>query len=352
MGRPTQGWKLRKHGRLYAVRFTAHGERYELSTGEADAGRAGQAAALIYARITNERGSTRAARKLDATDLGKAAAQWLNASLGVYDETTISTYAGFFRASIAPYFKDSSKLTARNIEAWIHQRLKQVQRESVRKELNAIRAFLRWLTGDTPKLPRIPRGAMGTRHKRARRAKAADLSPADIRKLIASLPERSRKGLPVRARFIVAYETSLRPATLDGLSVPEHYRKGARYLQLPEELDKARQGRPLPLSNAARKALDSVCPESGIIFGKHKFHPYVVRAAKKLLGKKASQYDLRHARITHWLEESGNMPGTQYLAGHKLVSTTAKYAHPSLRAAEAVLGKRATIFPGKRKKTA
>ena len=28
---------------------------------------------------------------------------------------------------------------------------------------------------------------------------------------------------PIRARFIVAYETGLRPGTLDALSVPQHY---------------------------------------------------------------------------------------------------------------------------------
>jgi integrase len=353
MGRPTQGWKLRRHGRIYAVRFTAHNRRYEISTGESDAGRAGQAAALIYARTLQQRGAARAKRgRLGETDLGKAAEEWLNSSLGIYDETTIATYAGFFRASIGPYFGNVSKLTARNIETWIRQRLKQVSRESVRKELNAIRALLRFLTNETPELPKIPRGAMGTRHKRARKAKAAELSPAEVRKLLAALPERSKHGLPIRARYILAYETSLRPAALDGITAPEHYHRGARYLIIPEELDKARAGRPIPLTAAARKALDAVCPESGLIFGKHKYHKHLVETAKRVLGKRVSPYDLRHARITHWLEESGNMPGTQYLAGHALVSTTAKYAHPSLRAAEAVLGKKRTVLPVTKRKRA
>ena len=47
---------------------------------------------------------------------------------------------------------------------------------------------------------------------------------------------------------------------------------------------------------------------------------------------------LRSARITHLLEATGNLPGTQFMAGHKHTTTTARYVKPSLRAAEAMLG--------------
>ncbi len=53
--------------------------------------------------------------------------------------------------------------------------------------------------------------------------------------LIAALPvwsnPRNAPRFPVRARFIVAYETSLRPSTLSALSVPEHYTAGASALK-------------------------------------------------------------------------------------------------------------------------
>ncbi|NIR84736.1 MAG: hypothetical protein GWO40_16080 [Gammaproteobacteria bacterium] len=49
--------------------------------------------------------------------------------------------------------------------------------------------------------------------------------------------------------------------------------------------------------------------------------------------------DFRAARITGWLEQSGNLPGTQYLAGHSRATTTAQYAKPTMRAALDVLGK-------------
>ncbi len=37
---------------------------------------------------------------------------------------------------------------------------------------------------------------------------------------------------PIRPRYVVAYETMLRPATVSRLSVPEHYTRGALELVL------------------------------------------------------------------------------------------------------------------------
>ncbi|NIR31160.1 MAG: hypothetical protein GWN84_17985 [Gammaproteobacteria bacterium] len=56
-------------------------------------------------------------------------------------------------------------------------------------------------------------------------------------------------------------------------------------------------------------------------------------------GKRFAPMDFRAARITGWLEQSGNLPGTQYLAGHSRATTTAQYAKPTMRAALDVLGK-------------
>lgn len=47
----------------------------------------------------------------------------------------------------------------------------------------------------------------------------------------------------MRQRFVIAFETALRPETLDRLSVPEHYVRGAATLTITDEIDKARFGR-------------------------------------------------------------------------------------------------------------
>ena len=46
----------------------------------------------------------------------------------------------------------------------------------------------------------------------------------------------------------------------------------------------------------------------------------------------------QHARRVRLLEATGNLPGTQFMAGHKHTTATARDVKPSLRAAEAMLG--------------
>ncbi len=80
--------------------------------------------------------------------------------------------------------------------------------------------------------------------------------------MIANLPAivkapRAPRGYPVQARFEVAWQTALRPQTLDLLRAPDDYKRGRSYLVIRDEIDKARFGRRRPLSKAARCALDS-----------------------------------------------------------------------------------------------
>jgi integrase len=150
------------------------------------------------------------------------------------------------------------------------------------------------------------------------------------------------KKFPVRARFKVAWDTALRPKTIDELSVPENYRPGSAVLTITDEIDKNRFGRELPLSDVAREALDSVCPPAGIIFGAHDFRA-PLRAAAKAAGidayraERISPYDFRHSRLTHLGQVTSNLSGIMFLAGHRQPSTTAKYMRPQKAAAEEVL---------------
>ena len=134
----------------------------------------------------------------------------------------------------------------------------------------------------------------------------------------------------VRLRFVVAFKTALRPETLNCLKAPDHYVRGAATLNITDDIDKARFGRVLPLTEEARAALDAVCPDSGLIFGAHDCRNQLGKAANAVLDEQRAKtftaYDLRHHRLTQ-LAEGGNLLGTAFLAGHKRATTTDRYLH-------------------------
>ena len=152
----------------------------------------------------------------------------------------------------------------------------------------------------------------------------------------------TRAPYPVRVRFIVAWETALRPRMLAKLEAPTDYRKGATTLRIRDEVDKNRFGRELPLSAAARAALDTVCPDKGLIFGSHDCIMLLRRAAKAAgidayRAERISDYDFRHSAATHLGRSSDNLPGVMYLLGHKQPATTARCMRPQRDAALEVL---------------
>ena len=204
-------------------------------------------------------------------------------------------------------------------------------------------------TGKLPELPIVPtvKASQGGRPvKKPNRVAAPEVTPQEARSILARLPERSGKGKwPVKARFIVMYETTLRPESLHRLSVPENYSPGSDVITLTDSDDKELYGRQIPLTDKARRALDRVCPEKGPIFGRHRYTGYLRRAAEQVLpAHKARTWAGQHFRsasITHWLERpKGRLPAVQYLAGHKHTSTTSRYVRPTFRAAKKMVGGR------------
>lgn len=346
MGRPIEGWKLRtKRNGIQAVRFTFKGERVELGTGERDPERAAQEAARIYADVlAGRRVVARRAPQVGGLGLGEVASSWL--SDAPLAPRTIAEYAIYFDTHLAPHFGTLPNVTEATLDVYVRKRLKSVRATTVRKELSALRGALEWAKrhgyiGTVPVVPSIPKNVTGTAYKIRRRTEVLELTASQVEKILARLPRKDRFGTPLRAYFVVFYETTLRPATLARLSVPEHYQKGAARLHIPREIDKARNGRPLPLSGRARKELAASAPKAGIIFGEHDFRVSLRRAAAGVLPKelatRVSPYDLRHAKISH-LVDDGQLGAAQYLAGHSSVATTARYAHPGLRAAEIAVG--------------
>jgi integrase len=277
--------------------------------------------------------------------------KWLEDIESTIDPDTEDLYRLHVRKHFAPHFGGPEGISKATIADYGRRRLRVVKRTTLQKERSTLRGFLSWCEeqgylSDPPEFPVLPKRAMGVAFVTRRRGKATELSPEECRALIAALPQWSRPrgdspAFPVRARFVVAYETALRPATLDALSVPEHYSRGADTLTITDEIDKARFGRTLPLTGAARAALDSVTRGSGTIFGSHDYRWQLKKAAEAVRLPAAKvrtlcQYDLRHARLTE-LAEGGNLTGTAYLAGHRRVTTTSIYVRPGLKAGERAL---------------
>ncbi len=350
MGRPSQGWKLsRKPGRrCYSVKFRHDGRDYELGTGEEDESLAKRRAAELYAGVVTGTvtGST---RRDGSRPLAPVTVSWIESLTAELDPRTVDAYADYCDKHFVPFFQTVEALTDPKVGEYVRARLRQVLAVTVKKELGAL-LRLADFAGVALARPKLSKKAVGTRHaKHGRRSRVA-LSPAEIEALIEALPERKRSrgenarkgsthpGHPVRARYRVMYETSLRPETLDLLSVPEHYTRGATHLEISDEIDKARFGRRLPLSAAARAALESICPERGPIFGSFSNRKLLRKAARAAgiepaRANRVTPYDFRRATLTH-LADAGKLTAAQWMAGHRRISTTAIYAQGSLRAAE------------------
>ncbi len=252
--------------------------------------------------------------------------------------------------TLAKAFPSLLDVTTDSVVEYQTARLRQVMAATVRKELATLRGLLRYAhakgkIGLVPEVRTLPR-SKGTRYEKPRRVAADELSPEEVRALIAALPEESRARLdqpafPVRDRFVVAYETGLRPSFLDALSVPENYTRGQAYLRIPTEHDKTGDARTVPITPKAQAALDRWAPRRGIIFGAHDYRDAIRKAALVALSEdKAMRFcgaHLRSAMITHALERTRNVPGVQRLVGHRQLATTSRYLRASDRAARAVI---------------
>ena len=351
MARTAEGWKLKWRSGVAHVRFTHAKKRYELTTGEKDPRRAAERAAEIYADVVSGRWKPVTHGPSSHADLDVIFADWLASLESTHDVQTVRWRVQQVRACFIPFFKNFKNITTATCADYARHRLTLVGRETVTKELSGLRTFLAWcveqsVIRDAPVVRSVSPKSVGKRNP-LRKTEATPISQAEAEAWLAALPEWSMRAVKgkkfaVRARFIVAWETGLRPETINTLSSPANYRKGATKLTITVTTDKQRFARPVPLTVAARAALDSVCPEKGVIFGEHDFRDYIPAAAKKAGLDPAkvetfTAYDLRHGRAVDLLETSGNLPGVAYLLGHKHLTTTNKYLKPGQMAAERAL---------------
>lgn len=354
MGRHAQGWSLTERGRFWHVRFRHEKRRYHISTGESDRERAGSAAAKIYADVTQGKRRHALAARFALAPLRDSVAEWLASLEGVLDEQTVATYTGYAARWLELWQRLDEAAHPASLADYVADRLRAALAKTVRKELSALFGFFGWcvdhgLLSETPARPTIRKTVRGTRvgHQRE---KAPDYSPEQIAAALAALPEWGGKGdnrFPVRARFVVAYETGLRPATLDALTWG-HIERGC--IRVDDKHDKARFGREVPLSRVASAAiikaglasLINAAPGEAdpneLIFGRHDYRPQLAKAAEAAGLPSLSPYDLRHARATHLVEAGHALSSVAFLLGHKQLTTTNRYAKATERGVVAMLG--------------
>jgi integrase len=348
MGRRSDGWKLRIDPRTgqHIVRFRHEGKRYNLSTRERDPHRAAEEAARIYAQtVTGRRRLRRSPAEVVPFDA--VAADWLASIESSVDSQTWKSYELHVLAHLEPFFLSIDKVTTEAVEEYKRDRLRNVKRRTLLKELSALRGIVGWAVQcghleEPPMIANPPPKVQGIPHPQGKRD-AIVLTEEQVDAIIAALPLHAKRGgSSIRDRAIVSWETGLRPEAIASLSVPEHYRKGERALRLLAAADKARYERELPLTPRAREALDRCAPDIGLIFGPLRWGPHIKAAAASSglpldIAKRVTVHALRHSRLTYLAERTDNLAGLQYLAGHKHLSTTARYVKASQRAAEAVL---------------
>ncbi len=351
MARNRQGWRIRRRtaGGVWYVRFQSDGHLIERSTGTGDRDAAQKEAARIYANaVALEKPKPVKRSRVDSEQsLEVDVAQWIVYLSTTHDPGTLKTWELYASTHFMPWFGALHNFNSVLCDGYLRERLGKVLAVTVRKERTALRSFVTWAQdhGKLPKdvvVPPLPKRARGTAHDVRRRSAAIEISPEEVEAVIAHLDKWSTSKkvarFPIRARFIVAYETGLRPSTLDRMLCPLNYRPGSKTIKITADLDKSRWVRDVPITERARRALDEVCPAEGLIFGKHEYRPHLKAAAEAALPKDRAEVfcgaHLRSAMITHNVEKpTTNLAGVQFQVGHTKLNTTARYMRPSQRAA-------------------
>lgn len=361
MGRRAQGWRIRQRrpGDCFTVVYWHPTEKRQVEegTGTSDPERAKEKAVELYANAAKRNPSSRGRKRCVTGPLPTAdlAALWLTEVKGLLDPGTIADYAMRLDSHVSKVFPSVLDFSTDKLKRYISDRLTKVQASTVRKDLSAVNGFLRWCVetkrlNGMPVVPGVPKRVLGTVYERASRAPAPELSPEEIRTFLDELPDLSERTSSVdgywflvRPRFEFGYETGLRPGTLDKLSVPDHWTPGSKVLRLSAKTLKQRRTVVLPLSKRAQEILEQWAPRRGLIFGEHDYRHQIAKAAEVALPEEKLQAfcaaHLRSARVTHNLDAGMSLSAAQWLATHKLATTTDRYSRASQRAAEAEMAR-------------
>lgn len=222
-------------------------------------------------------------------------------------------------------------------------RLGQVLRDTVTKEMTNLYAFFTWALREKhiasiPPRPKLPAGVKGVRVG-PQRDEPVDITFEEAIAVCEAMPEYTRRGgrgikpgaprpldaIVVRDVYRLAWELGLRPGDVQTLAVPRHWRPGQGYVRFSD--DKTESNDRIPLTQVALEILERHAPASGVIFGKHDLRVQVKRAAEKVFGEgeraeRFAAYDFRHGRINHALDLTQNLKGVGGMVRHRRLTTT------------------------------
>jgi hypothetical protein len=225
MARIAEGWKIRRPaGRtVYKVRFTVRDKRYDLSTGKRDRVEAAHEAERLYALAVEGRldGQLPPPGTASLRPLAGPLSEWLASLVTTHDESTRETYAQY-GLRWCRRWPTLAEVTRGAVADYARERLGQVARGSVQKEMSALRGLLLWaeehaLIPQAPPPVVLPDRATGTRAT-TRHEGTTDLTPEQVSAILLRLPEWSSDKAGrwrVRDYFILMAETDLDDADLD-----------------------------------------------------------------------------------------------------------------------------------------
>lgn len=335
MGRKTAPFALRKSAKspYWFVRFTtSDGRRIELSTRCKTKREAWPIAADLWEK--ESKAQSAAVKQGPIFDLVEL---WLDDVEELKSSGTYEKYKSYAQDWLLRW-PDVRLINAASVQSYISSQLKTLSPVTVRKRTSALRQFFKWCVSRdyVDSVPRWqdPPGKSDY--------ESVCLEPEEAERLIACLPERGRRGEPIRSFYRVMWATSLRRGSLAKIRWEDiDWNSGT--LLLRASTDKAKNQRRIPLTDDALDALRSMGRGVGLIFGYRDFRTQLKRAAIEagLPGDKIARLNahhcFRHSRLTDLYSRSRNISGIMHLSGHTTLITAKRYLHESAKASAKLL---------------
>jgi site-specific recombinase XerD len=348
-----------RHGGIHGIRWKdAHtGKRREVSLRTTDIDEARRIAPQVFAAHVTGGTKENATNFIEhpSKPLKELIAKWIAEIASELGKDTDKTYTTYGKHWLK-HMKLLGDVRSSSIGNYQRARLKVVLRGTVELELSALRRFFKWMKEQeyirgVPEFPELGAKVLGTNFAVRRRTKPTVVFSSDeMERIIERSPEWSKRKVrgskfPVRARFIVARDSGLRPTTIDGLKGKDLMVSG---LHIRPENDKNRWERVVDVTPRARAAMESVMPEDpeALIFGQHEwgkvFYPIVLEALGPEVADRMTPYDLKHGLVTEMFDAGAPETGIQFQVG--TVSAIRRYSHPNRKAGEEALRK---VFGGR-----
>lgn len=334
---------LPKGSTVYWCRFTSHGVRYRLRTGERDPRKAQDAAVRLKAKkdlgrqARVELGTRRAQGDLENLVVRYLESAKARGKAGRYVHSQLL----HFRAQFLPRWQDLGDIDPETIAAWQRERLASGVSSSTRyKEEVSLRQFLRWckkVDGSLDEVPHFdPTVPVST-------YVPPDVSPSEVERWLALLPDRKThpKRCPVREFYTVAYELALRHSDTCRLRWEQiDFRHGA--VIIPKGSDKAKGEWILPLTDRARDILAVLQAEkkpeaSHLIFGLRQFDVSLRKARAKAKIARGNSHAFRHSRLSDLGANTQDIVALREFARHKSMTQTDRYVRSRLPRLEALV---------------